>query len=44
MIAQWVVFAPIIIPISVITGAFEGLKKILEQANADIFQQEEISS
>lgn len=44
MIVQWIVFAPIIIPISIVTGAFEGLKKILYQAAADIFQTEEISS
>ena len=44
MICQWIVFAPIIIPISLITGAYEGLKKVVHQAAVDIFQAEEISS
>lgn len=44
MVVQWIVFAPIIIPISIVTGAFEGLKKILYQAASDVFQTEEISS
>ena len=44
MVVQWIVFAPIIIPISIVTGAFEGLKRILYQAASDVFQTEEISS
>ena len=39
--SQWVIFAPIIIPISLLTGAFEGLKKVADQAMVDIFQTED---
>lgn len=41
MFSQWLVFAPIIIPISIITGAFEGLKKTFNQATSDILCNEE---
>jgi len=44
MTCQWIVFAPIIIPISIITGAYEGLKKVIHQASVDIFQTEEMTS
>lgn len=44
MTCQWIVFAPIIIPISIITGAYGGLKKAFHQAADDIFQTEEVSS
>jgi hypothetical protein len=44
MICQWIVFAPIILPISIITGAYEGIKKVIQQAAVDIFQTEEITS
>lgn len=44
MTCQWIVFAPIIIPISIITGAYEGLKKVFHQAAVDIFQTEEATS
>lgn len=44
MFSQWIIFAPIIIPISILTGAFEGLKKSLQQAASDIFNTEEVSS
>lgn len=44
MVSQWIIFAPIIIPISLITGAFEGLRRTLNQAADDIFQLDEVSS
>ncbi len=44
MTCQWILFAPIIIPISIVTGAYEGLKKVFHQAAADIFQGEEVTS
>lgn len=44
MVVQWVIFSPIIIPISLITGAYNGLKATFSQAISDIFHSEEISS
>ena len=44
MVFQWCVFAPIILPICLITGAYQGLKKTLNQAAIDIFQTEGVSS
>ncbi len=44
MIVQWLVFMPLILPIGIITGAFEGVKKTLNQAQADIWDNSEIIS
>lgn len=44
MIIQWIVFLPLLLPISMLTGAMEGIKKVFEQANADIFEEKTIES
>lgn len=44
MAVQWVIFSPIILPISLITGAYNGLKATFNQATMDIFHSEEVSS
>lgn len=44
MVMQWVVFLPLLLPISMLTGAMEGIKKVFEQANADIFEDKVIES
>ncbi len=40
MIVQWLIFMPLILPLGIITGAFEGVKKIFYQAADDIFDKE----
>ncbi|MFT6204104.1 MAG: SNF family Na+-dependent transporter [Spirosomataceae bacterium] len=44
MVLQWVVFLPLLLPISMLTGAMEGIKKVFEQANEDIFEEKIIES
>jgi hypothetical protein len=44
MVMQWVVFLPLLLPISMLTGAMEGIKKVFEQANEDIFEEKIIES
>lgn len=44
MIIQWLIFMPLILPLSIITGAFEGVKKTLNQAYSDISESKEIVS
>jgi len=44
MVLQWVVFLPLLLPISILTGAMEGIKKVFEQANEDIFEEKIIES
>jgi hypothetical protein len=39
MVVQWLIFLPLILPLGIITGAFEGVKKTFEQASADILEQ-----
>ncbi len=39
MVVQWLIFLPLILPLGIITGAFEGIKKTFEQASADILEQ-----
>lgn len=39
MVMQWLVFLPLLLPISMLTGAMEGIKKVFEQANEDIFEE-----
>ena len=41
--SQWIIFAPIIIPISILTGALEGLMKVVDQAVIDISQTEDVN-
>jgi hypothetical protein len=44
MTVQWLIFMPLILPLGIITGAFEGVKKIFEQASSDILEQKEVAS
>ncbi len=40
MIMQWLVFLPLLLPLSIISGALDGVKKVLSQAKADIIEKE----
>ncbi len=42
MTVQWLVFMPLILPLGIITGAFEGIKKIFEQASSDIIENQDL--
>lgn len=44
MTVQWLIFMPLILPLGIITGAFEGVKKIFEQASTDILEKQETIS
>ena len=44
MTVQWIIFMPLILPLGIITGAFEGVKKTFDQASSDILEKEEIIS
>lgn len=44
MTVQWIIFMPLILPLGIITGAFEGVKKTFDQASSDILDKEEIIS
>jgi hypothetical protein len=44
MIVQWVIFMPLILPLGIITGALEGVKKTFNQASTDIFEKQEASA
>jgi hypothetical protein len=44
MTVQWLIFMPLILPLGIITGAFEGIKKTFEQASSDILEKQEIIS
>ncbi len=44
MTVQWLIFMPLILPLGIITGAFEGVKKIFEQALSDILEKQEVIS
>lgn len=37
---QWLIFMPLLLPMGIIAGAFEGFKRTLDQASADIFDKE----
>lgn len=43
MFLQWVVFMPLLLPLAIISGAFDGIKRVFEQASADIIEKEIIS-
>lgn len=43
MFMQWIVFMPLLLPLAIVSGAFEGVKRVLEQAAADIVEKEAIS-
>ena len=40
MILQWIVFLPLLLPLSIVSGALDGMKKVLIQARTDIFEKE----
>ena len=42
MIIQWLIFMPLILPLGIITGAMEGIKKTFDQATADIFEEKQV--
>ncbi len=44
MAMRWLVFIPLLLPISILTGAMEGIKKVFEQANEDIFEEKSVES
>jgi len=43
MFIQWMVFMPLLLPLAIVSGAFDGVKKVLEQASSDIIEKEVIS-
>lgn len=43
MFMQWVIFMPLLLPIAVVSGAFEGMKKVFERASADIIENDSIT-
>jgi hypothetical protein len=42
MLIQWVIFIPLLLPLAIVSGAFDGMKKVFEQASADIIESEPI--
>lgn len=40
MVVQWLIFMPLLLPMGVLAGAFEGIKKTFDRANADIFEEQ----
>jgi hypothetical protein len=42
MVVQWLIFIPLILPLGIVAGAVEGIKRIFEQVAADIYEQREI--
>lgn len=43
MFMQWVVFIPLLLPLAIVSGAFDGIKKVFEQASADIIENEPVA-
>lgn len=43
MFLQWVVFMPLLLPLAIVSGAFDGIKRVFEQAASDIIEKEIIS-
>ncbi len=43
MFLQWIVFMPLLLPLAVVSGAFDGIKRVFEQATSDIIEKEIIS-
>ncbi len=43
MFLQWVIFMPLLLPLAIVSGAFDGIKRVFEQANSDIIEKEVIS-
>ena len=40
MMVQWLVFFPLILPLGIMMGAIDGMKKVIEQAKEDIIEVE----
>lgn len=38
MVVQWLIFLPLILPLGIVAGAIEGVKRIFEQVSADIYE------
>ena len=43
MFMQWIVFMPLLLPLAIVSGAFEGVKRVFEQAASDIVEKEIVS-
>ncbi len=43
MFMQWLIFLPLILPLALVSGAIEGVKRVFEQASSDIIDTEMIS-
>ncbi|HEY1055635.1 MULTISPECIES: hypothetical protein [Emticicia] len=43
MFLQWIVFMPLLLPLAIVSGAFDGIKRVFEQATSDIIEKEIIS-
>jgi len=43
MFLQWVIFMPLLLPLAIVSGAFDGVKRVFEQATSDIIEKEVIS-
>lgn len=43
MFMQWVIFMPLILPLALVSGAIEGVKRVFEQAASDIVDKEVVS-
>jgi len=43
MFLQWVIFMPLLLPLAIVSGAFDGIKRVFAQATSDIIEKEVIS-
>ncbi len=43
MFMQWIVFLPLLLPLAIVSGVFEGVKRVFEQAASDIIETEIVS-
>jgi hypothetical protein len=43
MFVQWIIFIPLLLPLAIVSGAFEGVKRVFEQASSDIVETEAVS-
>lgn len=43
MFMQWIIFIPLLLPLAIVSGAFEGVKRVFDQASADIVEGEVVS-
>lgn len=43
MFMQWVIFIPLLLPLAIVSGAFDGIKRVIAQASADIIENEVVS-